>query len=55
MNQQTTIRLPAELKEQLQQEADAKKIGYDIKSPSCGRDKHGVFHCECGKCTSIKP
>ncbi len=50
MNAQTTIRLPAELKEELQQEADAKKIGCVIKSPSCGRDKNGVFHCKCGKC-----
>lgn len=26
-----------------------------IHGRNCGRDEDGVFHCECGKCTSIKP
>ena len=25
--------------------------GYNIASPDCGRDRNGVFHCECGNCT----
>lgn len=29
--------------------------GYDIKSKHCGRDKNGVFHCECGKCKDLFP
>ena len=24
--------------------------GFEIKSPYCGRDENGVFHCVCGKC-----
>ena len=26
-----------------------------IRGNKCGRNENGVFHCECGKCTSIKP
>lgn len=29
------------------------KTGYTIKSPKCGRDKNGVFHCVCGKCEPL--
>lgn len=29
------------------------KKGYSIKSPNCGRDKKGVFHCTCGKCEPL--
>lgn len=25
-------------------------IGYDIRSPKCGRDKNGIYHCFCGNC-----
>lgn len=28
---------------------------YEIKSPLCGRDRDGIFHCECGNCKSISP
>lgn len=27
--------------------------GYSIKSPNCGRDEKGVFHCTCGKCKPL--
>lgn len=27
-----------------------KKTGYIVKSPKCGRDENGVFHCVCGNC-----
>ncbi|MCM1364896.1 MAG: hypothetical protein NC122_07435 [Faecalibacterium sp.] len=27
-----------------------KPISHEINSPKCGRDKKGIFHCECGKC-----
>lgn len=27
--------------------------GYSIKSPNCGRDERGVFHCTCGKCEPL--
>ena len=29
--------------------------GYLIKGPNCGRDKNGIFRCECGKCQVIPP
>ena len=29
------------------------KTGYIVKSPKCGRDENGVFHCECGKCEPL--
>lgn len=29
------------------------KQGYAIKSPNCGRDKNGKFHCTCGKCNPL--
>lgn len=32
-----------------------KSNGCTIRGHKCGRDENGVFHCECGKCTSIKP
>lgn len=28
---------------------------YSIKSPDCGRDKYGYFHCVCGKCEVLQP
>lgn len=28
--------------------------GFEIKSPYCGRDEHGVFHCVCGKCRHLR-
>ena len=30
-----------------------KKSGYIIKSPRCGRDKFGGFHCVCGHCEEL--
>lgn len=27
---------------------------YRIKSPECGRDKNGEFHCVCGKCEVLQ-
>lgn len=35
-------------------ETDMQNLRYDIKSPNCGRDKNGVFHCRCGKCKSFE-
>lgn len=31
------------------------KPDFIIRGHKCGRNENGVFHCECGKCTSIKP
>lgn len=28
--------------------------GFEIKSPYCGRDGNGVFHCVCGKCGPLE-
>lgn len=28
---------------------------YIISGAECGRDKNGVFHCKCGKCTISTP
>lgn len=29
-------------------------IGYDIRSPKCGRDKNGIYHCFCGNCGPLE-
>lgn len=42
-----------ELEERKQDRLEIKKnrvSGNNIESHNCGRDKKGIFHCECGKC-----
>lgn len=29
-------------------------VPYKIEGEQCGRDKNGVFHCECGKCEPLR-
>lgn len=28
--------------------------GFEIKSPYCGRDKNGIYHCFCGNCGPLE-
>lgn len=39
----------------IQPSASKNQLGYVIVGPNCGRDKKGIFNCECGKCKELVP
>lgn len=39
----------------IQPSASKNQLGYVIVGPNCGRNKKGIFNCECGKCKELVP